>query len=224
MLGQNIGFDLPGLAFAFISGIFSLLSPCGYALLPGYISYYLGSRPSLERTIFSGLACTIGLMTIFSAIGGSASSLGALLPDLIPVLDIISAAIVTLMGISILAEIRLPYVSMTPRISKRKGLVGLYVFGVAYGLAAAGCSAPIFLSILFYAMTKGLLHGTVTFVSYALGMGLPLTITSLLVAEAKQFIIRKIANAVLWLHKISGIVLIIVGVYLFYFYYSTYMV
>lgn len=214
--------DLPGFAFAFTAGVFSLLSPCGYALLPGYISYYLGSRPSFGKTLFSGLTCTLGLITVFSIVGGSASTLGTLLPQLIPLLTLVAGAIVILMGISMLTKIGLPHISMPAKISKRRDFLGLYIFGVAYGLSAVGCSAPIFLSILFYAMVRGLTEGIITFVTYAVGMGLPLVLTSVLVAEAKDFMISKIANATLWLHKASGVLLIIVGIYLFYFYYSTY--
>lgn len=216
--------DLSGLVFAFTAGIFSLVSPCGYALLPGYMSYYLGSGRSIGRAISGGLICTVGLVTVFSVIGVAASSLGALLPQLIPLLDLVAGAILILMGVTILKEVQLPYLSLPVGVSKRRGPIGLYIFGVAYGLAAVGCSAPIFLSVLFYAMARGLASGTLTFVTYALGMGLPLIVTSILMAEAKEFLIGRITDAAPRLHKLSGVLLITVGVYLFYFYYVTYIV
>ncbi|MCW4036673.1 MAG: cytochrome C biogenesis protein, partial [Candidatus Bathyarchaeota archaeon] len=57
--------DLPGLAFALTAGVLTVFSPCGYALLPGYVSYYLGSRLSLMRAVYGGVACTLGLVTVF---------------------------------------------------------------------------------------------------------------------------------------------------------------
>lgn len=199
-----------------MAGIFSLVSPCGYVLLPGYISYYLGSELSFGKAVSGGLACTIGLITVFAIMGALASSLGTLLPQLIPLLEMIAGAMVIFMGIIILIGLRLPYLSIPTRISKRKGVIGLYLFGVAYGLAGVGCSAPIFLSVVFYAMAKGLAYGTSTFIAYAVGMGLPLILTSILLAEAKEFIIKRIASATPWLQKVSGLLLIIVGIYLFY--------
>ncbi|MBO3842967.1 MAG: cytochrome c biogenesis protein CcdA [Candidatus Brockarchaeota archaeon] len=216
--------DLLGLTFAFTAGIFSLISPCGYALLPGYISYYLGSKLPVGKAVSGGLVCTAGLMTLFSVIGMLASSLGALLAQIIPLFDLVAGTIVMFMGVSMLIKIRIPYISMPTKISKRGGLFGLYIFGIIYGLAAAGCSTPIFLSILFYAMAKGIINGTVMFITYAIGMGLPLIVTNVLVAEAKELMIKKIVNSTLWLQRISGILLIVVGIYLFYFYYSTYVV
>jgi cytochrome c biogenesis protein CcdA len=87
-------------------------------------------------------------------------------------------------------------------------------------LAGVGCSAPIFLSVLVYAISSGLINGVITFITYALGMGVPLIITSVLLAEAKEYIIRKISRATPLLQKSSGIVLIIVGIYLLYLYYT----
>lgn len=214
--------DLPGLTFAFAAGIFSLLSPCGYALLPGYVSYYLGSKSSVRRAIPGGLTCTLGLITVFSVIGLLASSLGAFLYPLIPLLVLVAAIIVLFMGVSILAKVRLPSISIPVRIATRKGFIGLYIFGIAYGLAAVGCSAPIFFSVLFYAMVKGFANGMITFLVYAMGMGLPLILTSVLVAEVKELTIKKIVKTTPWLQKISGVILILVGIYLLYFYYLTY--
>lgn len=214
--------DTAGLAFAFTAGLLSIFSPCGYALLPGYVSYYLGSDFSVARGIHGGLACTLGLMTVFSVVGALASSLGSLLQRLVPMLDLLAAAILVLMGIIMLLEIQLPYVLIGVEPSKRKGLPGFYLFGIVYGMAGVGCSAPIFLSVLLHAMTKGLTNGLLTFAVYAIGMGIPLIVTSVLLAEAKDYVVARVAQITPKLHRISGIVLILVGAYLAYYYHVTY--
>jgi len=103
-----------------------------------------------------------------------------------------------------------------------KGLPGFYLFGIVYGMAGVGCSAPIFLSVLLHAMTKGPVNGILTFAAYAVGMGIPLVVTSVLLAEAKDYVIARITRITPRLHRVSGIILILVGVYLAYFYYATY--
>lgn len=216
--------QVSGLVFAFTAGVLSIFSPCGYALLPGYVSYYLGSKFSVGRAISGGLVCTMGLMTIFIVVGVIASSIGAILPQLIPLLDLLAGTILIAMGVATLRHVRIPYLALPARLSKRKGLAGLYLFGIVYGLAGVGCSAPIFLSILFYAMSKGFVNGVLTFAVYAVGMGAPLMLTSLLLATAKDYVIRRISGATPWLEKVSGVVLIIVGVYLFYYHYVTYTI
>ena len=214
--------DLPGLAFAFTAGVLSIFSPCGYALLPGYVSYYLGSDLSLVRAVVGGLACTLGLVTVFSVVGALASSLGALMPQLIPLLDILAAVILMVLGVAMLRQTNIPYIQLNVRPTTRKGLAGLYMFGLVYGIAGVGCSAPIFLSVLLFAVSESWLNGVLTFTVYAIGMGVPLVLTSILVAEAKVMLIRRISGVTERLHKLGGTVLILVGLYLFYTYYVTY--
>ena len=214
--------DTAGLAFAFTAGVFSIFSPCGYALLPGYVSYYLGSEFSTARGVLGGLVCTLGLMTVFSVVGVLASSLGALLQTLVPLLDLLAAAILIVMGSVMLLEVQLPYLSFNVSPSRRRGLLGFYLFGIVYGMAGVGCSAPIFLSVLLHAMTKGPVNGLLTFAVYAVGMGVPLIITNVLLAETQDYVIARITKITPRLHRLSGIVLILVGAYLVYFYYTTY--
>jgi cytochrome c-type biogenesis protein len=161
-------------------------------------------------------------MTVFSVVGVLASSLGVFLQRLVPLLDLVAAAILILMGAVMLLEIQLPYLSINVGPSRRRGLPGFYLFGIVYGMAGVGCSAPIFLSVLLHAMTKGPVNGLLTFAAYAVGMGIPLVVTSVLLAEAKDYVIARITRITPRLHRVSGIILILVGAYLAYFYYATY--
>jgi len=215
--------DIPGIAFALTTGVFTIFSPCGYALLPGYVSYYLGSSISRARALYGGLSCTLGLVTVFSAVGLLASALGSLVPSLIPLLDLVAAALLIALGLATLLELRLPYISVPVKPSTRRGLAGFYLFGVVYGLAGVGCSAPLFLSVLLYAAGGGVLNGLLTFVAYAVGMGVPLVVTSVLIAEAKEYAIGRMASLTPGLRRLSGVVLVLVGLYLIYFYYITYV-
>jgi cytochrome c-type biogenesis protein len=215
--------QISGLAFAFSAGVFSLFSPCSYALLPGYVSYYLGAKFGVVKALTGGLACTLGLITVFAAIGGLASSLGELVPQIIPLLDIAAGVILIAMGLGNLMEFNMPFLSLNIGLSKKQGFMGLYTYGIVYGLAGVGCSAPIFISVLFYSMSKGLAQGILSFVAYALGMGAPLIVTTLLLSQAKEYMIKRINVATEKLRRASGGVLIAVGFYLIYFYYATYL-
>ena len=214
--------QLSGLAFAFSAGVFTLFSPCSYALLPGYVSYYLGAKFGVVKALTGGLACTLGLITVFAVIGGLASSLGELVPQIIPLLDIAAGVILIAMGLGNLLDLKMPFISLNIGPSKRQGFLGLYTYGIVYGLAGVGCSAPIFISILFYSMSKGLAQGVLSFVAYALGMGAPLIVTTLLLSRAKDYMIKRINMATEKLRRASGAVLVAVGLYLIYFYYVTF--
>jgi cytochrome c-type biogenesis protein len=218
-----LSLDVPGLAFALTAGVLSVFSPCGYALLPGYVSYYLGSRLSIVRALSGGLACTLGLVTVFTVIGGLSTSLGKVLTWLVPQLNLLAGLVLIVMGAATLRQMRVPFLTVPSGLSRRTGLTGFYFFGLVYGLAGVGCSAPIFISVVVFAASRGLASGVLTFVAYALGMGVPLMLTSVLVAQANEVLLRRISEATPRLQRVSGAMLVLVGLYLFYFHYVTYI-
>ena len=211
--------DSSGLTFIFTAGVFALFSPCGFPMLPGYISYYMGTKTSLGRAVPSGIACTLGLVTIFSIIGAVATVLGSLISAYIPLLEIAAGIFTIFLGLSIMFELKYPTFGFPIKAPKQKGFMGLFLYGIVYGMATLGCSAPIFFSILSYAIAAGsILQGVITFIVYAIGMGLPLIIITVLIVKTKKFILKRIVRLIPLIQKISGMVLIFIGIYLIYFY------
>jgi cytochrome c biogenesis protein CcdA len=54
-------------------------------------------------------------------------------------------------------------------------------------------------------------------------MGVPLMLTSVLVAQANEVLLRRISEATPRLQRVGGVMLVLVGLYLFYFHYVTYI-
>lgn len=213
--------DLLVLTQAFAAGVLSLFSPCALPLLPGYISYYLGSDAPVSRAILGGIASTVALIATFSLIGALISSLGTVAPVYALLLEPIVGLILILLGFSMWMGKTLPFFGVI-KSPTRKGITGLLLFGVTYGLAIIVCSAQLFFAILLGALTAGgLLNGIAIFVAYAVGIGLPLIATSILVAKAKELALQKIINAAPRLQKIGSVLLVLVGVYLIYLFYVT---
>ncbi len=212
--------DPSGLTITLAAGASALLSPCGYPMLPGYISYYMGVKSSLRKAVPHGLACALGIVTVFSTIGAIASLVGAVINPYIPILELVAGIATVFLGVTMLIEINFSALSLPLKAPKRRGTTGIFLYGVVYGLATLGCSAPIFFAILFWAIAGGLVSGIITFLIYSIGMGLPMILTTILVAMAKEATLKRIVNVTPWLQKISGVILIIIGIYLIYFYYT----
>jgi len=192
-------------------------------MLPGYISYYMGAKASFGKAITSGFVCVLGLLTVFSVIGIIVSLLGSFISRYALFLELIVGLIITFMGFITLIGIRLPSSMPFLKAPRRRGFVSIYLYGLLYGLAVLGCSAPIFLSVLFYALGfGGLSLSLILFVFYTIGMGLPLIMITILIAEAKDLILKKMAEALTLLNKISGVTLILVGAYLLYYFAMSY--
>jgi cytochrome c biogenesis protein CcdA len=175
----------------------------------------MGSRTSFKRTVTGGVACSLGLVTVFSVIGIGVALVGSVITQYIPLLELVAGSLAIIMGISLLTEIKFPSIFTITRAPNQKGLLGIFLYGIAYGLATLGCSAPIFFSTLFYAITAGgLIAGIVTFLVYAAGMGLPIILTTILLAKTKDYLLNRIIRAMPWFQKISSLLLIVIGIYL----------
>ncbi len=212
--------DISGSILVFAAGVFALFSPCAYPLLPGYILYYLGSDASLRRALLGGGTCFLGLISIFSIFGVISTVVGNLTYSSISLLVLVAGIMIIIMGLAMLVGAKFPTLFMPIRASGRKGLIGMFLYGIAYGLATFGCSAPIFFSIfLFSIVAGGILNGIITFLIYALGMGIPLILTTILVVKAKELIYKRVFKAMPYVQKIGGLILIIIGIYLLYSYY-----
>ena len=102
---------------------------------------------------------------------------------------------------------------------------GVFAYGMGYGLAAAGCTLPIFLLIITGALsTGGFFSGLLIFFIFGLGMALFMFAVTLLVATSKDTIINKLKMST---HKIkiaSGIFLIIAGIAVLAGFYYAFMV
>jgi hypothetical protein len=61
-------------------------------------------------------------------------------------------------------------------------------------------------------------------VGTGLFVGVPVVVSGLLVATAREALLRRIVNRRALLNKISGILLILVGVYLIYYYLDSYWI
>ncbi len=211
--------EISGGLLVFAAGVFTLFSPCAYPLLPGYIMYYLGSDTTFSKALLGGGICFLGLVSIFSIFGLLSSIVEKFAYSFVYWLVPIASIIIIIMGISMLVGAKIFNIFLPIKASGRKGFIGMFLYGIAYGLATFGCSAPIFFSILLFSIVSGgMLSGIITFLIYALGMGIPLILTTILVVKAKELVYRKILRAMPLIQKIGGVILIIIGIYLLYSY------
>lgn len=136
----------------------------------------------------------------------------------------VAAAFVITMGISVLrgsGYISFPIPFSPP---ERRGLLGLFIFGLTYGMASIGCSAPVFFSVLLYAVsTGGLVNAFFTFLAYSGSMALPLILVSILAARARSATLKRIRSIIPMLQKISGVFLVLIRIYLISLFYSVYI-
>lgn len=217
--------DAP-LALAFTAGMVATVNPCGFAMLPAYLSYFLGlettddaSEPataSVGRALLVAGAVSAGFVGLFALAGALVSwtSLGVM--DASPWLTVAIGLAVTVAGIAFVAGWD-PTVAL-PRLDRggsSRGLGSMALFGVSYAIASLSCTLPAFTGVV--ATTFGresFLSGLVTFIAYALGMSMLLAILTVTLAAARQGLVLKLRGALPYVHRVSGAVMALMGLYL----------
>ena len=178
MNGANLG-------LAFSAGMVATVNPCGFAMLPAYLSYYLGleaptpgdstDRPAQEataahpisRAIRVSAAVTVGFLVVFAAMGFAWSSLSGLIGRRLPYFTIVVGIGLVVMGIAMLRGyepvLRVPRIRLS---SDRRELSSMFLYGVTYAVASLSCTIPIFIGIVATTLDSTVLAGLSVFLAY----------------------------------------------------------
>jgi thiol:disulfide interchange protein DsbD len=160
---------------AYVGGFFASLTPCVYPMIPitvGVIgnSNIGGSKLrgfQLSLTYITGIACTYAGLGMFAAVTGR--FFGTI--NTSPWSFLIVGNIILLLGLGMLEVFKLP--TFAPHMNtKIKGISGVFVVGMASGLVAGPCTAPVLGALLAYvASTGNLLLGASLLFVFSFGMG-----------------------------------------------------
>ena len=208
--------NLP-VGYAFGVGVLASVSVCGFPLLVAYVGYYLeGGERRLLRALGLGLLATLGFVVIFSAAGIVMTLAGQSLSRAFPWLGVVAGAGLIGVGIWHLRGKLLGFTSPL-HLPAGRGPLAFFLLGLVYGVVSLGCSLPIFLVLVGWSFSsQGALGGLREFISYGLGMGSVIVVVSLASALAKEALIRRLRSLMPWMKWITGIVLIVAGVYIIY--------
>jgi cytochrome c-type biogenesis protein len=212
------------IVLAFAAGVLGFLSPCVVPLIPGYLSFVSGlqlgemsleeRRRHIGRVLVATVLFVLGFSTIFTALGASASALGALILDNRLLLTRLGGAVVIFMGLAVLGIIKVPGLYRERRFQMERrplGLLGAFPVGMAFGFAWTPCVGPVLTAVLTLAAastTTG--AGALLLFAYSLGLGLPFLITAALMTAAFDAMgwLRRHAGAV---SRVSGVFLLVMG-------------
>ena len=231
----------PNVSFlvAFLAGLFSFISPCVFPLIPSYLSYISGlsvkeltgdeTANDKIKTKFTAvkhsLMFILGFTAVFVLLGAFSTTVGSLLHSIW--LMRIAGIFIIVMGLFILGAFNkvkfLSFMNADANISiknKPLGLIGSALVGIVFAAAWTPCIGPILASILFIAST---MHNTTAGAEllfiYAMGLAVPFFISSV---SLNLFLsaFKKIRPFVKIISVISGVILIAVGVLIFFNYLS----
>jgi len=202
------------LSFAYMAGLLSMLAPCAFAMLPSYISWYLNKeeKESTGHALLNGVLATVGGGTVMGAIG-ILSILGIRTVGQLVYFRLIIGIILIVMGALMLSGKGIS-ITLPVTITKKKGPLGVYIFGALYSLASLGCVASVFIGMVLAASAQGTTVAFTSVLIYVLGMGTILVPLTLAVSSSKTVLVSKMQKIVPYVKKIGGVILIVMGSYL----------
>ncbi len=204
---------IPAVILVSLGGLLSGFSPCTLPTALLVVSFVGGSKENRSRSFYVTLAFVLGISLTLAFFGLAASLAGRLFLNS-RIFNIIAAFIVLTMGLSLLGlfkfDIKLPRFF---RPQKGGGSVKAFLLGIPFGLAASPCTAPLMITVLAYAASRGNpAFGFVLLFAYAFARSLPL-----LAIGSFSGILQRLQPLTGWsdrIEKISGMLLIGLGFYL----------
>ncbi|MFC0002872.1 cytochrome c biogenesis CcdA family protein [Micromonospora siamensis] len=207
------------LLLALTAGMLGAVNPCGFAMLPAYLSLLVAGPADRAGAVRRALVATAGLTTgyvvVFGAFGLALAPLAGWLRPRLPWLTVWLGVLLLALGCWLLAGRKLPGPGSglrAPRLTRSWASMAL--FGAAYALASLSCTIGPFLAIVVTSLRAGsTLRGLALFGAYAIGMGLVVGVAALGVALVRGSVVARLRRAGALVPRLGGLVLLVAGGY-----------
>jgi len=215
------------LAFPFSAGLVAAFNPCGFAMLPTYLAYFVGLEDrdadqgvagNVLRGLSVGLTLTAGFFVVFGAFGLVTSHLvsRSFINEKVPWITLVVGVLMVPLGIAMLRGYE-PKIGL-PRMNKGTGsrqLGSILLFGISYAVVSLSCTTPIFITAVVTSFTSdGITDGVAAFLAYAAGMGAVVVFLTMAVALARGSVARNLRRVLPYVNRVSGALLVVAGCYL----------
>jgi cytochrome c biogenesis protein CcdA len=211
-------------AAAFAAGMFATVNPCGFAMLPAYLGFFLGiegggedARAGLSRALAVGLCVSAGFAATFALIGFVVSHVvdSADVYERAPWVSIAIGLVLVAVGVLLLSgrelKVALPRLDVGGRTTGVRSMLG---YGVSYAVVSLGCTFPIFSSVVVNSFTReSWASGFGLFLAYGLGFTVLLLALTVATALARRSLVAGLRRMLPHVQRVSGALLVIAGAY-----------
>ncbi|MBH99173.1 MAG: hypothetical protein CL467_01035 [Acidimicrobiaceae bacterium] len=215
-----------GLALPFTLGIVTAVNPCGFAMLPSWLGYFLGrdtvdgeARPEqVLRGLSVSFTLTTAFVLVFGILGLAVNT--AISEEAVasrtPWITVALGITFVVWGLALLTgrQIRLPFLK-TGRAPQTREFWSVLGFGASYAVVSIGCAAPIFLLHVAGSFDRdGIVDGLATYLAFAIGMAAVVTSLTLSLAMARGGLSRHLRRLLPYFDRIGTLFLVLGGAYL----------
>lgn len=214
-------------ALALAAGMAATVNPCGFALLPAYLSAFVGlesiegasRRTAVVRAVTVSVAMTAGFVTVFGLFGLVVSPLSVRYQEYLPWATIVIGLCLVVVG-GLMLFGRQPALNL-PKLNRGGtdgSLPSMYLFGVSYAVASLSCTIAGFLGVMAGTFRAGnVASGVALFVLYGLGMGVVVGVLTVAVALARDGVVARFRSWAPTINRVAGGLLAVAGAYVAYY-------
>ena len=204
---------------SFLGGLIASVSPCSLSMLPlivGYVGGYSDEKPT--KILVQMLFFVLGASIVFSIIGIICALTGKIFVGN-PYFSLIVASIILIMGLNIVGvlEFQMPVlIKEIPQNNFNNDFLYPLLLGAVFAIIGTPCSTPILASIMAFAsMSANIAPSVLMLFLFSLGQGLILIFAGWLTSKIKSSG-EKFYNFSEKIMKISGILLILIAIFIYY--------
>ena len=218
------------IVIAFLAGIGSFFAPCILPMVPAFLAYISGTTLSEIKTrdnvisinkanvFFNSIFFVLGFSVVFSALGVAINSIFyENANQIISEYNQIGGIIIIGFGTYMILSHKIRILNVEKKIFPRNTGVKFpvsFLFGMAFAAGWTPCVGPILGTIItLAATTPGIAFNLL--LAYSIGMGIPFMIMGAVISKSSK-VISKVGKHLKYYTVIFGIVIIILGVLVFF--------
>ncbi|EFV14195.1 cytochrome c biogenesis CcdA family protein [Segniliparus rugosus] len=221
------------LYYAFIQGLVGALNPCGFAMLPAYLSLVvLGEDTTQEgrrslssalRALVATAAMALGFVLVFGSFGLLSDSLSWRIQRYLPAATMVVGATMIVLGLWFLWRI-LRGNEVVVRLPKWSGgtptarIGSMFGYGVAYAISSLSCGFGSFVTVISLTFRSGANNlGLLACLAYAGGMTAVVGSLAVSAALAHNVISAALRWVLPYISIISAALVVATGLYVGYY-------
>lgn len=211
-------------ALAFVAGMVAAFNPCGFAMLPAYLTLVIdpqsgGQLAAVGRALAATAAMALGFLAVFGSFGLLTVSVASTVQRYLPYVTLAIGVGLVGLGIWLLSgrELRAPNLAGGRWVPSSR-LGSMFGYGVGYAIASLSCTIGPFLAVTGSSLRKGSpAQGVLVYLAYAAGIALVVGVLAVAVALASSSMVDRMRAVLPHINRISGLILVVVGLYVGYY-------
>lgn len=211
-------------ALAFVAGMVAAFNPCGFAMLPAYLTLAIdpqsgGQLAAVGRALAATAAMALGFLAVFGSFGLLTVSVASTVQRYLPYVTLVIGVGLVVAGVWLLSgrELRAPNLA-GGRWAPTARLGSMFGYGVGYAIASLSCTIGPFLAVTGSSLRRGSpAQGVLVYVAYAAGIALVVGVLAVAVALASSSMVDRMRAMLPHINRISGLILVVVGLYVGYY-------